>query len=467
MSRHDFMWPLGFMLSVSLLGLHFYPALLIILAILLNRWRQNRYDFAIMTFIFFGSYGLTRDSVIGIKLYDLGLMASLFCLVIIRKPPVIAKAVALWIMLVLMMFLIARQSWESMGVQIYTMRGYWGFIAFAIPLAAFGNHKFDADTFFRRMMVYVLLMCIFYIIDAFILKGTLLIAGNFRWDMRTSLFYKPLIEPFAFKIMRIYPYGLYIAALAIIPIARLYRLKAWMWGLIVLASIATLTFTYIIALCACLILFQPSRKLILKVAGSIAGILVLAYVADCFLPMRSTEVGEMSTLRIKSSVDQIGALTKAVDDEDVAQFASGRLAQAMPKVELIEFYNKEAVGLGFIHPELTKSVKFIVTNEYYTDVSRSEEVATAVEVAPVQVYIHMGWIGLIGLNLFFLGIYLIIRKLRYSSVYLAALLYCFILGLGGFASLATYQGVSIIGVAFAIVVLANRPSLPGFAESKV
>lgn len=461
------MWPLGFMFSLSLLGLHFYPALLIVLAILLNRWREDRYDFSIMCFLFFGAYSLTTPNIIGVKLYDLGLTMSLVCLIVIRKPGILAKATALWVALVIIMIWIARQSWESMGVQLYTMRGYWGFIAFAIPLAAFGNKKFDADTFFRRMMVYVLLMCIFYILDAFVLKGSLFLPGNYRWDGRVSLFYKPAIAPFSLGMMRIYPCGMYIAALAIIPIARIYTLRKWMWIVIALACVATLTFTFILAFAACLILFQPSRKLILRVGVAMAAIIAFAYVADCFLPVRQTDVGNMTTLRVKSSIDQIIDLTKAVDDEDISQFASGRLAQVMPKVELIEFYKRESVGLGFLHPELSKSAKFIVTNEYYSDVSRSEEIATGVEIAPVQVYIHMGWIGLTAFTLFLFSIYLLIRKLEYSAVYLAALIYCLILGLGGFASLATYQGISIVGTAFGIVILANRTRLPGFSESRV
>ncbi len=74
------------------------------------------------------------------------------------------------------------------------------------------------------------------------------------------------------------------------------------------------------------------------------------------------------------------------------------MAQAIPKIDLINRYHKQWTGLGFLHPEKTTSNRFIIVNEYYSDLSSNVEVATGVEVVPIQVYLHGGWIGLIAVT---------------------------------------------------------------------
>ena len=106
---------------------------------------------------------------------------------------------------------------------------------------------------------------------------------------------------------------------------------------------------------------------------------------------------------------------------------------------------------------------FIIVNEYYSDLSSNVEVATGVEVVPIQVYLHGGWIGLIAVTAFYVGLYFIIRRLRYSYFYPATLFFCGFLGLGGFAPLTNMEGIMLVAFSYALVILANRSTLPGFS----
>lgn len=46
--------------------------------------------------------------------------------------------------------------------------------------------------------------------------------------------------------------------------------------------------------------------------------------------------------------------------------------------------------------------------------------------------------------------------MRYRSVAYAAITFCFVCGLAGFAGSNTYQGMSIITMAYAVVLLADK-----------
>lgn len=463
----DYKWPLIFMLTAALAGLSFYPAVLVLVAIILNRWRHDRYDCAIMLLIVIGGMGLVRAKVVpGVSIYDLGLAGGLLCMFLLRKPPVIKLVLLFFAIYAAVLFYTAMQSTETMGIQIRRLRYYFSFITLFIPLAVFADHDFDIKVFFRHLMPYAFLMCGAYIIDSLILKSDIFVPGNFRWDGTVTTFYRPMLgNMFTLAMYRKYPYGLYIVFFILLPALRMFRLKWWEWGLIVLSAMVTQTFTYIATLIIAIVLFQGSfRRIVIITVSAIVGFWAL-YVVDSFLPMTVDDWGNssQSTLRIKSTVDQFVTLTEAVDDEDLAEFGSGRLAQAIPKLELVEFYGKEATGLGFLHPELSNSNRFTIVNEYYVDVSDNEEVATGVEIGPVQTYIDAGWIGLTAHILFFLSTYLIIARRRYSSYYLCVLLCVGIMGMSGFASLGGAQGQTLAAFAFAFVVLANRDNLKGFS----
>lgn len=464
-TRADFKWPLMFMLSMALLGLNFYPAILLIAVILVNRYRHDPYDLLIMLFMLCGGYGLTRTKILSVPIFDIGLLIGVTCIILIRKPPIIKKTLAVWVLYFIGLVVIASYSWESMSIQLRVMRYYLSFIVFAVPLVVFANKPFNADTFFRRLMIYVLLMCAFYIIDGAILRGDIFVPSNTNWFKIESVFYKPYMEPFRLQLFRKYPTGMYIIALAILPICRYYKLRWWMWLLIIGACMITQTFTLILGVLTACILFQGSVKRLFITVGCAIAAFGILYVVDSLLPRDAKTDKVSSALRIQSSIDQVIDLFDAVDDEDLAEFASGRLAQVIPKVDLIDFYNKEATGLGFVHPELSKSSKFVITNDYYSDVSNSIEVATEVEIVPVQVYIHSGWAGVVLHLLFFVFLYYIIRKLKYREIFAAAVYTCFMFGLGGFCSLASYQGLNIAATAYAVVILANRCTLEGFSQS--
>jgi hypothetical protein len=178
------------------------------------------------------------------------------------------------------------------------------------------------------------------------------------------------------------------------------------------------------------------------------------YFVDGTLP--TSKENNESTLRIKSSIDQFTALYNATDDEDISEFGSGRFAQVMPKFELMYSMHKEWVGLGFLHAELTKRSKYQITNEYYFDNTRSDEVATGIEIIPLQVIISIGYIGLLIHVLFFAYTYFLVRKLEYSKIYLSVLLIFSWFGLGGFSGLILFPSLALVGLTFAVVLLHNK-----------
>lgn len=471
LTKADYRWPLIFMLTAALLGLNFYPAILGIFAIILNRWRHDRYDCAIMIFLSVGAYGVLRSKLLpGVPAFDIGLIGGVICMMLLRKPPVIKLVLFIFVLYGLALFYCATQSTETMGIQIRRLRYYFSFISFFIPLAVFADRAFDIKVFFRKLMPYVFLMCGAYIVDAFILKSDIFAPGNFRWDGQTTTFYHPILNIFSLSPHRKYPYGLYIVFFILLPAMRMFRLKWWEWGLIVLAAFSTMTFTYMATLVLVLVLFQGSFKRFVVITIGAVAVFWALYFVDSLLPEKVDDWGNssQSALRIKSSVDQFKSLFEAVDDEDLAEFGSGRMAQAIPKLDLVDFYGKQATGLGFLHPELSNSNRFTIVNEYYIDVSDNEEVATGVEIGPIQTYIDAGWIGLTAHFLFFLSMYLIVARMRYSSYFLSILICVGIMGLSGFASLAAFQGQHMAGFAFAVVILANRSGL-GFspADSEV
>lgn len=180
------------------------------------------------------------------------------------------------------------------------------------------------------------------------------------------------------------------------------------------------------------------------------------------MPERIDGWGDSSSFfRIKSSIEQIQAVREAQDDEDIAEFGSGRIAEALPKLEMVNHYNRNWTGLGFIHPQLTTNTKYIINNEYYKDQSENEEAATGIEIEFLQVYITVGYLGLIAYFLFFGSTYAMIRKYRYSRYYLSVLIIVFWFSLGGFTGFTMSHGQIILGLAFAATLLAQRQKEPG------
>ena len=457
----DWRLPLLFMLGMSCFGLSFYPALVLVAIAVLKSWRSNRYDFLIMCSIFFGEYGLIGKYQTVIQTSDIAIVVCLILWFIYRKPPLLRKMLTVIVIYIAALLVFAMLSIESMNIQFLSMRPYLGIIYLIFPLAVFSGKDFEIGELFKKLIVYTLIFSVFYILDAFIFSGNILLPNTTTWRDYTSTFYNPIWAPFSGIRFRKYPPGLFILIASLYPIARYYKLRWWQLGLILIALFATQTFTVLSGVLIAYLCLKVKASQIVKmfILAILTG--VSLYYVDGMLPMKKEELGMESTLRIKSSIDQIIELRKMVDDEDLAKFASGRMAQVIPKFDLVAREGRQAIGLGFLHPEKTKLNRYIIVNEYYTDISKDIEVATGVEVVPAQIYVTIGYIGLIIHILIFLALYLLVRKLKYAVVVLPAFFLNFWFGLGGFAGLVSWHGLIWQMIAFAAVLLANRSEVWG------
>ena len=451
------------MLSLSLTGLLFYPALIVSIAMMAKAYRENRYNFIIMLLLFGGSYGMTKDTTLPIKAYDICLIVSVILAFIFIKAPIVKRTLTIIVGYGIGLLIIASFSAELMSIQLYTWRNYIAFILFIIPIVVFSRKEFSLHEFWIALMPYVLLACIFYIIDGFILCGNVMMPATAA--SRQSTFFDPLMSPFSFHLFRKYPPGLFPMVLVVYPVAKYYKLRIWQWAVIFMGLMASLTFTVITGFFAAYIFFRFGiRRLFQTILIGIMA-MVAGYFIDGLLPeVKKGDVIE-SKLRIKSGVDQFFELMDATDDEDIAQFASGRMAQILPKIEIISDEGRQLTGLGFLHPERNTVSRYVITNEYYSDISENEEVAALVEVIPVQIYISTGWLGLILHVIFLILLYLLIRRLKESAYFISVIFCCVWFGLGGFCGLIYVHGLLLAAVAFSAVILNSRSSLPGFPKT--
>lgn len=448
------------MLSLSLTGLSFYPAVVLSLAMMLKAYRERPYDFLIMCLLFLGNYGLTHENTLPIKTYDICVVVCLILFFVYIKPPIVKRTLLVITAYGIALLCIAWFSLETMAVQLYTWRNYLAFIFFIIPIVVFSRRPFEITEFWNRLIPYVLLACIFYIVDGLILCGNILMPCTAAY--RESTFFDPLMSPLSFNFFRKYPPGLFPMVLLVYPIARYYKLRFWQWSVIILALFASQTFSVLSGFIAAYIFFRFGiRKLFLAIFLGLLSLVALYYV-DGLLPERKNEYITQSRLRIKSSVDQIAIIMEAADDEDLAKFASGRMAQILPKLDLVNEEGRQWTGLGFLHPERNTVAKYVIVNELYTDISENEEVAALVEVIPVQIFIATGWSGLIVHVLFLLAIYLIIRRLRLATYLLSVYFCCIWFGLSGFCGLISAHGLFLAAISFSAIILNSRSSLSGF-----
>ncbi len=448
--------PVLYMLTMSALGLQFYPALLLLFIFWIKAWKNDRYNLAIMLTIFFGGYGITPPEMFPLWASDLatGIAAVLWC--IYKKTPLLKKVLVVILIYFAILFFIASCSLESMKIQILGMRHYWGIIYMIIPIAVFAGKDFDIRTYFTRLMPYTLIFLMYYVCDGFILPGNVFLPATSIADPNaTTTFYDPYILPLG-STFRKYPPGFYFVILSALPVIRYYRLRWWQWLLFLLALAACRTFSIISGFILLWMLFQGSFRRFVKYSAIAVFSFVAIYFVDGLLPMKYNGISMESTLRIKSTIDQFAELAEAVDDEDIAQFGSGRMAQIIPKLELVLDEHRTLTGLGFLHDTKTTITRYIVHNDYYTDVTQAEEVATAVEVIPMQIFLNTGWVGLISHILFFVVLYLMIRKLRYSAYFLSIIIAMSWFGIGGFVGLIRFEGLFVAGLSFAVVLLENK-----------
>lgn len=453
----DYAWPLLFLLSMAMTGLKFPLGYLLVPIILIDRFRKNRYDFIIMLSIFMGGYGYTAEGVFPVKTEDIALFVSFVVACLYRKSPIIRKTLLLLVGYAACLLLIAKFSSESMIIQIRTIRYYLLFVYFIVPIASFSGEDFDMEQFFRRMFPYVFVTCAFYMLDGFIMSGYIFLPWTPTWGgYADSTFWSPYMQPFSMNFVRKYPQGLILLALCIYPMAKYYKLKPMEWVLIIGACIASRTFTVISGFIVGYIVCVVNARSVFKYITVSVVVLTALYFIDSLLPEVKREVRMESSLRIKSSIDQVIDLGKIQDDEDLAELASGRSAQILPKLELVSSLGKEWTGLGFLHSELTTNTDYIIDNEFYTDVEKSQEVATGIESEPFQVYVSAGIIGLLIYFGFYFMLNVFVSKYRYSLYFLSMTITVFWFSLGAYGGLTNAHGLIMVGLSYATVLMAGK-----------
>ncbi|MDE6629538.1 MAG: hypothetical protein K2K36_09245 [Muribaculaceae bacterium] len=466
--KRDFTWPLLFCLCLTLTGLRFPLGYIGVFIILLNRFRADRHEFLIMLTLAIGGYGLAdMNSSWGPRLSFAVVPAGLLFMSIIRKPLIIKKTIAAYLVFAASMFVFAFLSEEKMSIQLRVLMNYLVFAYFVIPLAVFSGREFDLELFSRKLVPYILIISAFYILDACVFCGMFLLPTAFSGTHEaTSFFWDLYWRPFSFNIVRKWPIGMLLVSLIIYPSLKFYRLRWWMWALIAVALGFTRTFTVVAGLLIGYFLFQGNRKQIVRGMLILAALFPLLYFVDGLIPARQTRdmVAPQSALRVKSSVDQIFALSTAADEDDLAEFASGRIGQVIPRFELMYEKDRELIGLGFLDPGRTTNPKFIIYDEFLDNKYDRWRVATRIEISPLQVMITVGYLGFIILTGFYALTCWFIRKLEYRNYYYSVMFLYGWYGLSDFGSYIHADCLMAISLIFSVVILANRHRIKGFAR---
>ena len=446
-SRQEWGWTLLFLLSMSMVGLSFPLGYVGLIIVLLNRFIKDRYDFVICFTILTGRYALVGDEDLPFKPMDLAFVISVIGFFVYKKSPIVKKIMVAMLLYALVLFMLAKTSDERMSVQFMRMRYYLMIFYVFVPLMAFSGRDFYIKIFFKKLFPYILILSAFYIIDGFILNGYVLIPNSYTWANEKSIFYSLLWNPLSTNFPRKYPQGLFILCMCLFPIMKYYKLSVKQWIVIGLALATTRTMTFIFGIIFAYVVFQGHLKAVMKyLVGALIAVVVLYYID-----------GAMGGfLRIQSTFDQFVALDVAQDEEDISEFGSGRIAQMIPKFEVLYDLDREWLGFGFLHPELTTNPKYMIYNEFYIDKTNSWEVVTGVEITQLQTVLDIGYIGFLCQLIFYLYLYYIIRHFRMAKYYLTVLVIISLWGLGGFAGLNTELGVLFLALSLAAIVLDER-----------
>ncbi|MDE6269520.1 MAG: hypothetical protein K2M12_01530 [Muribaculaceae bacterium] len=456
-------WPyvVTFMLSMSALGLRFYPALLLIALLLAHSWRNSRYDFLIQLMLIIGGYGFIDSSVTYFNLAQVGFALGVLFAFLLRKTVAVKKIVAFIAIYFVIMWGLAIYDDESIRHQWSTINIFTQIIFFTVPLAIFAGRKFDYDKFVRTVFPYALTACVFYILDAFVLSGWVLVPHMQRWGAFTA-FYDLAWAPFSGWIVRKYPAGIYILTLLIVPLARQYRIKLWQWVVILIAVLCTQTASYISGLVVIFSLAQGGVVRTLKYFGIGFVALVGLYFVDDSMGRFQEDGVYYSPMRISSTVHQftdvldLAQRANADDIEDIADFGSGRVAQIIPAFEYINKMGYQWHGLGFLNNQKTDVPAYTIENELFRDTTQAETSIGAVEVTVLRVYVYSGYIGLIAHILLYVLIYLVVRRMPHSGYFLSVMCAFVWFGIGGFEGLATHMGLTMVGTALAVPLLCAR-----------
>lgn len=437
-------WAVGYLFCLSLAGLKFYPALLVAGVMLFMQWKKNRYFFLVELIILCTGSGFLTYSY-PIKACDFAFPVALIGILIFRKDGMIRTITTAMLAYFAVLFILALTSVEPMRNQFSMIRYYLLIISFFIPLVTFADKDFKFREFLRVTILHALAICLFYVVDTFVLQGFILTPGSCAWG--ESTFTSPIV--FTSALTRHYPTGLYWILMLIIPINYKWLRFRWYWWVVfALCLISTRTNSLLFALVGCVVLFRPNVRQVWLYLG-----IAIVALAGLYFVDRATG----DNLRLAQNIDSFSMLDNPTSKEEVAEFGSGRVAQIIPKMELLYDLDRELLGFGFLNREKTTNPVFQIENQYYSDISRSEEIATGVEVTEIQTILDVGYIGFIAQLLFYFGVYFYIRRLKYSNFYLCLLVGFELLGIGGFAGLNGMQySLLILGTVLGSIVLSNK-----------
>ncbi len=470
LSWEEWKWPLFFMLTMTMTGLNFPLGYLLLPIILINRFKNDRYDFIIMLTIFFGGYSLITAADLHINVTLLVVLISIIGLLIFKRTPIVKQQTIAFALYVVMLIVFANLSDETMRIQIYEMCNYLSIGYFIVPLLAFSGREFDMKVFFKHLFPYALIFCIYYFLDCVIINDNFFMPRDVSAVSYNYIptFYNFNVNLLAMQFPRLWPLGLYLLIPCIVPVVHYYKLKRWHWIAIAAAFLISRTFTFTIGLLLTYLIAFNNPKRLFKYCGLSLVALTALYFIDGSMPSTETDVEgvSQSRLRIKSQIDQVIFINEIEDDEDLAKLGTGRMAQIIPKFDLLFKMDREWIGFGFLSRSMTTQKKYIIENDLYGNPDEAVEVAIGVEVVPLQIILTIGYLGLILHILYFFYTWWAIRKLKYSHYYLCTILCFSIIGCAGMSGLIRPHGLYLSGLVLAAVIMANKREIGGFALPK-
>lgn len=449
--KSDWMQALWFLLSLALVGLQLWPVLLLTFALMVKSWRKARYHFMIQLYLLCSISGFINVRFFSFRTDILMIFAFFAFFAIPKRQIELRRTLWLFLAYAACLFAIALTSTELITIQLRMYRYMLYFFAFLVPLYIFRDREFSAKKFFETTAVYALIICAFYFLDGFVFRGWVMVPGTVS-DYELSRFTAIIAAPFNFSYFpRKYPPGLFMLLLLIYPLIHFFRFDWKQWALVAFALLASRTMTLVSALVIPYLAFYGKAKQVIKASVVACVLLVALFYVD-----RATG----SFMRVASTVEQFTNLEQNMDREELAQFGSARMAQIIPKMEMLYEKHRQWLGFGFIHPTLSKSTSVQLSNDLYSDVEKSDENAsgTSIEEAHFQTILSTGYLGLIIQTLFYFGLYFVVRRLPLAKYYLCTLVAIEIFGFGGFTTLNNSTGLLLAAWSYAVVLLAARPA---------
>lgn len=453
-----------FLLSMAAYGLEFLPALIVVFFLMIRSFVNDRHEFLVQLTLFSGAYGLYFSDPLIIRNDHLIFIVVLLLAIIYRKPPIVKQTFGIIGLYFLAFIILASFSDFSVGSQLMKMRHCFYFIYFLVPVVAFSSQEFDFSRFMEWILGYTIALSGFYILDSFVICGHVFVPRVFDYDTAVSTWTDLHIHLFSSPFRRIYPPGLYIATIAIYGIARTFRLHKWQYAVFMLGVACTKTITFIVGLLISLSYLRNILKHIAKYSLLLIASLVALYFIDGWVEEKlNIEARDFeSPLRIKSTVDQIADLINADTIDDYAKFGSGRMAQAIPKFELMYKYGKEWTGMGFLDRVTTTNTRYIIDNDFVGNPDDKVEVATGVEIAYAQTILNVGYIGLVVQLLIYIMIAFRVRKLHHFKFFMSVFISIMIFGINGICSINNMDGLLLLALSYGVTLLSDRDQLPGF-----